>query len=114
MTETKPIKVAVLDTDEVFRQGLCHFLNFNPGFKSIDTFDRPAGMLEQVVKCCPDVVMIDIEMVEMDGLAFIKCIKAYFPTLPIIVLTASECEECIFRAMQAGANGYLLKKTPPN
>lgn len=114
MTETKPIKVAVLDTDEVFRQGLCHFLNFNPGFKSIGSFDRSTGILEQVIKCCPDVILIDIGMVETDGLAFIKCLKAYFPELPIIVLTASECEECIFGAMQAGASGYLLKKTPPH
>lgn len=113
MTEIKPTKVAVLDTDHEFRQGLCHFLNFSPGFQSIGTFERPVGMLEQLVQCRPDVVLIDIEMVEIDGFGFIKCIKAYFPELPIIVLTALECEEGIFKAMQAGANGYLLKKTPP-
>jgi DNA-binding NarL/FixJ family response regulator len=114
MTEIKPTKVAVLDTDDAFRQGLCHFLNFSPGFKSIGTFDCPAGMLEQVIQYRPDVVLVDIDMAGIDGRAFIKCIKTYFPELPIIVLTALEDETSVFAVMQAGANGYLLKKTPPH
>jgi len=114
MIEVKPTKVAVLDTDYEFRKELCHLLNFSPGFKSLGMFDCPAEMLEQVVKCCPDVVLMDIEMVDTDGFAFIKYLKTYFPKLPVVVLTALESQECILGTMQAGANGYILKKTPPH
>lgn len=113
MSQVYNIRVAIVDDNGDFREGLFHYLNFSTGFEVVGCFANPIHIVENITRVQPDVVLMDIDMPHMTGIEAVKLLKAHFKRLHILMLTVFEDEDRVFKAMQAGAIGYLLKKTPP-
>ena len=109
---TKPIKVLVVDDHPVVRLGLRTMLESVGNISVTATAGSAKEALAEVQKQKPDVVLMDLRMPEMEGAEAIAELRRIEPNIRILVLTNYEEDEYIFRALQAGAMGYLLKSTP--
>ncbi len=99
----------IADDHHIVRQGLAALLNTMPGMQVIAEASSGEQAVELYRKHQPDVALMDLRMQHGNGVDAIKAIRAEFPTARIIVLTTFDGDEDIFRALQAGARGYLLK-----
>jgi len=109
---TKPIKLLVVDDHPVVRLGLRTMLESVGNISVTATAGSAKEALAEVQKQKPDVVLMDLRMPEMEGAEAIAELRRIEPNIRILVLTNYEEDEYIFRALQAGAMGYLLKSTP--
>lgn len=107
------IRIAVVEDDKTVRDGLQMLLNGSPGFLCVAVYgtgeEAVAGL--QAVK--PDVVLMDINLPGMNGIECIISLKEQNLSMLFIMLTVFENSDAIFQSLSAGANGYLLKQTPP-
>lgn len=99
----------IADDHHIVRQGLAALLNTMPGMQVIAEASSGEQAVELYRKHQPDVALMDLRMQHGNGVDAIKAIRAEFPAARIIVLTTFDGDEDIFRALQAGARGYLLK-----
>lgn len=107
------ITVAIVEDLDEIRNGLAALINGSPGFRCVGTYPNGTEALQQIPNQKPDVVLMDIDMPSMNGIDCIIALKEQIPGLQISMLTVFEDDEKIFRSLQAGASGYLLKKTAP-
>jgi len=103
------IRLFLCDDHTLFRQGLKKLLELEPDFLIVGEASNGEEMLEKLRKTGPDVVLMDINMPQMDGVFATYKIKKILPHTHIIILTVYEDEPHIFSAIKAGAMGYLLK-----
>jgi DNA-binding NarL/FixJ family response regulator len=108
-----PIKVVIIEDNDQIRQGLAALINGTTGFQCNLTFPTMEDALPHVTPHIADLVLVDIGLPGMSGIDGIQIMKKRFPDLLYLVLTIYEDDDRIFRALCAGATGYLLKKTPP-
>jgi DNA-binding NarL/FixJ family response regulator len=115
MTETKttPIKTAIIEDQNDIREGLASLIGFTEGFKCTGAYQSMEEALDRMKMNVPDVVLSDIGLPGMDGIQGIKILKERYPQMLILMITVYDDDERIFDALCAGANGYLLKRTPP-
>jgi len=109
MTEQEPIRVVIVDDHAVVRSGLSAFLL---AFDDLEEIGEAASGEEAVTLCTrtmPDVVLMDLMMPGMDGVAATRVIKEKAPEIQVIVLTSFGEQERVQAALKAGAIGYLLK-----
>lgn len=109
------IRVLIVDDQHFARQFLETVLNLDTEFSRlqvIGTAKNGQEALKKVDSLNPDVVLLDLEMPEMDGLSATKVIVEKFPQSKILVLSSSDNSSYLYKALQAGAKGYLLKDTP--
>jgi DNA-binding NarL/FixJ family response regulator len=106
------IRVLVVDDQNLIRQALQMYLESESDIEVVGYANDGMEAVEQIQNLNPDIVLLDIEMPGMDGIATIKVANERFPQNKILVLSSHENEEDVERAMQAGAKGYLLKNTP--
>lgn len=106
---TEPIRIMVVDDHHVVRQGLVALLNTVPSMTVVAEAPDGAAALGLFRKHQPDVTLMDLRMAGKNGVEAITEIRREFPTARIIVLTTFDGDEDIYRALQAGARGYLLK-----
>jgi len=106
-----PIRILVADDHPVVRDGLVVMLGTQPDFEVVGQASNGAEVVAQVVALKPAVVLLDLEMPEMDGVAALERIAAYSDT-KVVVFTAFDTDERILAALKAGAKGYLLKGAP--
>jgi DNA-binding NarL/FixJ family response regulator len=107
------IRVLLVDDDALVRSGLRMML---AGAKSIDVVgevDDGRGVLAAVDVHHPDVVLMDIRMPQLDGIAATSLLRAQPNAPAVLVLTTFDADELVLRALRAGAAGFLLKDTPP-
>ncbi|MBN8545169.1 MAG: response regulator transcription factor [Ignavibacteria bacterium] len=109
--EKNEIKIAIVEDHRDFREGLVSFLGFSPGFRCVAAFPSVESALESPTGF--EVVLLDINLPGKSGIEAIPLLKDLNPDLKIIMMTIFDDSENIFNAMQAGADGYLLKNTPP-
>jgi len=112
MADPQEIRILICDDHPVVRAGLASMLNSQPGMEVIGSASsgkEALALLEQVV---PDVLIIDLRMPGMSGLETMRAIKRRKDPPRIIVLTSFDTEEDIYRSVEAGAQGYVLKSTP--
>ena len=110
MTETKEtIRLVVADDHPIVRDGLVTILSTQPDFVVVGEAASGKEAIEQVTRHAPDVLLLDLEMPELDGVAVLRHLKAQNTEVRSIVFTAFDTDERILEAVQAGAQGYLLK-----
>ena len=106
------IQIVVVDDHPVLRDGLSAVLSTQPDFRVIGEAESGVEAVEIIVELRPDVVMLDLEMPEMDGVETLQRLREDDPDIRVIVFTAFDTDERILPAVQAGAQGYLLKGAP--
>lgn len=110
-----PVKLVVVDDHTLFRRGLISLLNEMPEFTVIGEAWNGIAALPVIRETRPDLVLIDVNMPEMNGVETVKALRSDTETaeLPILMLTISKNEEDLIGAISAGADGYLLKSAEP-
>lgn len=109
----EPITVGVVEDSPTIRRNLSRWLARTPGFKCLCTCADAGEALRLVPQLHPQVVLMDIQMPGMSGVECTAQLKRLVPALQIIVLTVYEDTDTIFKALRAGACGYLLKRCSP-
>src|SRR5262249_6679268 len=103
------IRVMIVDDHAIVRQGLRAIIRVSPGLELVGEADDGHTAIELATTTRPDVVLMDLVMPELDGVAAITLIKRDLPGVRIIALTTFAESELVMGAVQAGAEGYLLK-----
>jgi DNA-binding NarL/FixJ family response regulator len=108
-----PIRVLLVDDDALVRSGLKLMLAGAEQIEVVGEVDDGRGVLAAVDSLHPDVVLMDIRMPEIDGIAATTLLRAQPKAPQVLVLTTFDADELVVRALRAGAAGFLLKDTPP-
>lgn len=108
----KMIKVLIVDDESLMRRGLTALLKLENDLEIVGDADNGKIALEKVAELNPDVVLMDVRMPVMDGVAATKEISQQFPQVEILILTTFDDQEYVTQAIKYGASGYLLKDTP--
>jgi DNA-binding NarL/FixJ family response regulator len=107
------IRVLLVDDDALVRSGLRMMLAGADGIEVVGEADDGRGVLPAADLHRPDVVLMDIRMPHVDGIAATRLLRGQPRAPAVIVLTTFDADELVLRALQAGAAGFLLKDTPP-
>jgi DNA-binding NarL/FixJ family response regulator len=107
------IRVAIVEDNRDFRNTLSRYVDEAPGHKCVGTFGSAEEALQAIPKLEPEVVLMDIHLPNMSGVACTRRLKDLCPTIQILILTVYEDNERVFGALKAGASGYLLKRADP-
>ncbi len=106
------INVTIIEDHIEFREGLAYLLNATEGFDCLDVFGSAEEGIEGLSEKT-DVILLDIGLPGITGIEAVKLIKKDLPNVKIIMLTVFDDDDNILKAIMAGADGYLLKKTAP-
>lgn len=110
---TEPIRIIIADDHPIVREGLATVLNQEEDLEVVGQAGNGLDAVAQARELHPDIILMDLQMPEMDGVAAIEKIKEESPAIGIIILTTYDTDDYIFRGIEAGARGYLLKDSPP-
>ena len=108
-----PIRVLVADDHAIVRKGIRALLATEPDLEVVGEAKNGRVAVAEVERLCPDVILMDLVMPEMDGIEAIRRITAKDPEARILVLTSFAADDKLFPAIKAGALGYLLKDSDP-
>ena len=103
------IRVLLADDHHLFREGVANLLNSQPDMEVVGEASDGLEVLVKARKLKPDLILMDIGMPGCDGVEATECIKQELPDIVIVILTVRDEDEQLFRAIQSGAQGYLLK-----
>lgn len=106
-------KVIIVDDHPLFRRGLQQLFDVTPDVTVVGEFGSGEDALEAVERLQPDLIMLDMNMKGMDGIATLNELRAREVDARIVMLTVSDAEEDVITALSSGADGYLLKDTDP-
>ncbi len=109
---SESIRILVADDHPVLREGLVAVLSTQADFDVVGEAGSGAESVSKVADLSPDVVLLDLEMPEMDGVEALELMRRDDPDVRVIVFTAFDTDERILAAVRAGARGYLLKGAP--
>ena len=107
-----PVRVLIVDDQQIIQQGLVTILKYQPGIQVVGTAANGREALEQALKLRPDVVLMDVRMPILDGVAATAHLRQELPECRVLMLTTFDDEEYVLEALRAGATGYLLKDIP--
>ena len=110
---TPMTKIAIVEDSKIVREGFASFVNADPDLKCVCTCATAEEALDQIPKHKPDVVLMDIHLPKLSGIECTERLKQQMPGLQIIMVTVYEDPERTFKALRAGACGYLLKRSTP-
>jgi DNA-binding NarL/FixJ family response regulator len=113
VTTPEPVAVLIVDDDPLVRAGLAMMLGGAPDIRVVGEAGDGSEVLGSIDRHGPDVVLMDIRMPAVDGLAATEAVRARHPAPEVIVLTTFDADAHVLRALRAGAAGFLLKDTPP-
>jgi DNA-binding NarL/FixJ family response regulator len=107
----RAVRVLLVDDQPLFREALGVLLGARGGIEVVGEAGDGADALRQVVRLSPDVVLMDLRMPVLDGIAATRRLRAEHPHVRVLALTTFDGDEEVFAALRAGALGYLLKDT---
>nr|WP_221381355.1 response regulator transcription factor [Actinoplanes polyasparticus] len=110
---SEPVRVLLVDDDALVRAGLSMILSAAPDVAVVGEAADGAEVPGAVSQHQPDIVLMDIRMPRVDGLAATETLRRRPGAPEVIVLTTFDADEYVLRALRAGASGFLLKDTPP-
>ncbi|SLN03070.1 two component system response regulator [Corynebacterium xerosis] len=106
-------RVGLVDDDSLVRAGLAMILGADPAIEIVGQGGDGSEAVTLVQKHRPDVLLMDVRMPGLDGIAATRAVSALPNPPKIIMLTTFDMDEYVFQALEAGADGFLLKDTPP-
>jgi DNA-binding NarL/FixJ family response regulator len=109
---TTPITILLVDDQALFREGLRTLLSVQPDFEVIGEAANGEEALSEATKKRPAVVLMDLQMPVLDGVAATRRLRSTQPDSKVIVLTTFDDDDYVFEGLRAGAVGYLLKDAP--
>jgi DNA-binding NarL/FixJ family response regulator len=112
MTE-RPVRVLIVEDDALMRAGLRGVLGDDPTLEVVGEASDGRDAVRRTRLLSPDIVLMDIRMPDLDGIAATRDVLAAFPDVKVMILTTFEQDDYIFGALSAGASGFLLKRTRP-
>lgn len=112
MTEQRPIKVMIVDDHPVVRDGMKNMFLVFDDLELIGEADNGSGALALCRQNTPDVILMDILMPVMDGIAATRAIHEQYPQVKIVMLTSYPEDNLVQQSLEAGAIGYMLKNAP--
>jgi DNA-binding NarL/FixJ family response regulator len=107
------IKITIFEDNTNLRRGLTALINGSDGFECTGAFGNCDNLIKNITDSKPDVVLMDIKMPGMDGIEAVRVLKQQFPEINILMETIFEDDEKVFQCICNGAEGYILKNTPP-
>lgn len=107
------IKILIYEDNPQLREGLTMLINGSDGFEVLATFKNCNNVLQEIKIYTPDVILMDIDMPGTNGIEGLKQIRLIDNNIKILMLTVFDDNKNVFEAISNGANGYILKKTPP-
>ncbi len=107
------IRVLLYEDNTMLREALSFMIGSTEGFQLAGAFGDCLDATKQVSKLQPDVVLMDIDLPERDGIAALADIKKRYAHVDVMMLTVFDDDDRVFESLKAGATGYLLKKTSP-
>jgi len=109
----KTIRVAIFEDNTQLRDSLFDLVDVSEGFSCVGAFANCQNVLQNVDETRPDVILMDIEMPVVSGIDAVKMVKVKYPQVKILMETIFEDDDKIFQSICNGAEGYVLKSTPP-
>lgn len=113
MTGADRVRVLLVDDQELVRTGFRMILAVEPGLEVVGEAVDGAQAVRQVAALAPDVVLMDVQMPGVDGIAATEQVVAAHPGVRVLILTTFDDDAYLFSALRAGASGFLLKNCPP-
>ncbi len=108
------INVYIYEDNDHLRNSMLALFEWNPNYKILLAKSNPSTILSDLQNKLPDVILMDIDMPEMDGITAVQTLRTCYPDLPVIMLTIFDDQDNIYQAICAGASGYLLKNDLEN
>jgi len=106
-------KIAIVEDNRTIRESLAEFVQSDPENRCVCTCATAEEALRVIPKHAPEIVLMDVQLPNMSGIECCAQLKQLLPAVQIIMVTVYEDTERIFKALRAGACGYLLKRCPP-
>lgn len=107
------IKVLIYEDNPQLREGLTMLINGSDGFSVVASYKNCNNIIPELEAWNPDVILMDIDMPGVNGIEGLKRIREVNQNIKVLMLTVFDDNKNVFEALKNGANGYLLKKTPP-
>ena len=107
------VRVLIVDDDDLMRAGLIELLTADPTIEIAGQASTGRQAIEQAHRLAPDVVLMDVRMPDLDGIAATRQLSRTAPAARVLILTTFEQDDYVFGALRAGASGFLLKRTRP-
>jgi DNA-binding NarL/FixJ family response regulator len=106
-------RVLIVDDDDLMRAGLAELLTADPAIEIVGQASTGRQAIDGARRLTPDVVLLDVRMPDLDGIAATRELSRTVPNARVLVVTTFEQDDYIFSALRAGASGSLLKRTRP-
>jgi DNA-binding NarL/FixJ family response regulator len=110
---TEPVRVLLVDDDDLMRAGLRSVLASDETIEVVGEAGDGRAAIDEIAARKPHVVLMDVRMPDLDGISATREVLAASPEVKVVVLTTFEQDDYIFDALNAGASGFLLKRTKP-
>jgi DNA-binding NarL/FixJ family response regulator len=108
----RKIRVTIVEDDAELLATLARLIGTDPDFEFVGGFSTTGAALKGIPPLNPDIVIMDINLPDIDGVECVRLLKEVCPRPQVLMLTVYEDADAVFRALRAGATGYLLKQTP--
>jgi RNA polymerase sigma factor (sigma-70 family) len=106
-------RVLIADDEDLMRAGLIEILTADPGMEIVGEASTGREAVERARRLAPDVVLMDVRMPDLDGIAATRELSEVAPGTRVLILTTFEQDDYVFGALRAGASGFLLKRARP-